>query len=219
MRGAILTGVWGAGKSTISNLVTARLIAQDCQSLLALPQAATVTAHTYTPGTPADHAVAIMEWLNSLIRFLEDSERRFRAGNLHLHRFAPQWTPTCVLETLGFDAPVYQLPIGRAEHLGMEQRLADLGLHLVVLHVPSDQIQAQCVESTRQHRGPKWDRYLDTFGRDDSRRAEYIQQAQRRLLDWATTSPLPHHIIDTSPRRWDAYASHVADVIMRGATG
>jgi hypothetical protein len=213
MRGCVLIGVWGAGKTSVYRRTIARLVDQGCQSLIAMPQAATLTTHTYAPGSPHEHATAILSWLDSLTGFLEELDHRFQSSTLPGHRSAPEWTPTCVLEGLGFDAPVYGLPLARHTLLGIEHRLTALDLHLIVLRVPARRVRVQCVESTRAQRGPKWATYLERFGPDDDTRAEYIQRGQDRLLRWAHTSPLPLHVIDTDTGDWDAYARQVADLI------
>lgn len=209
----MLAGVWGAGKTSVYQRSVARLVANGCQSLIAIPQAATLTTHTYAPGSTADHVTSIQSWLSNLAAFLDDLNRRFQASRLPNHRFAPAWTPTCVLEALGFDVPVYDLPLPREALLDIERCLAAIGLHLVVLRVPSCRIRAQCVESTRAHRGPKWTQYLNEFGPDDQTRAEHIERAQDRLLRWARTSSLPLHLIDTDTNDWDDYAREVTDLI------
>lgn len=214
MRGCVLIGVWGAGKTSVYQRTTARLINQGCQSLITMPQAATLTTHTYTQGSPHEHAASILSWLDRLTTFLEDLDRRFQASTLPSHQFAPLWTPTCVLEGLGFDAPLYGLPLARHALLDVEHRLAALGLHLVVLRVPAGRVLAQCVESTRMQRGPKWASYLERFGPDDHARAEHVLRGQNTLLRWAHSSPLPLHVIDTGTGDWDAYARQVTDLIM-----
>jgi hypothetical protein len=164
----VLAGVWGAGKTSVYQRTAARLLKDGCQSLITMPQAATITTHTYTSGQPHEHAANILSWLEVLTAFLEEIDRRFQASALPRHRFASAWTPTCVLEGLGFDAPMYGLPLDRAVLWGLEQRLGALGLHLVFLRVPDRRIRAQCVESTRLHRGAKWARYLEGFGSTDA---------------------------------------------------
>ncbi len=213
MRGCVLAGVWGAGKTSVYQRSLGRLVAAGCESLIAMPQAATITTHTYTSGAPHEHAAHILSWLDHLTAFLEETNRRFQASTLPKHRFASAWTPTCLLEGLGFDAPMYGLPISRDVLTSVEQRLAALGVHLVLLRVPDDRIRAQCVESTRHHRGPKWARYLESFGSTDARRAEHIRQVQAELIRWAQTSPLPLQVLDTTTQDWDAYSRHVAELI------
>jgi primosomal protein N' len=44
--------VWGAGKTSVYERINARLVAEGCEALISLPQAATITAHTYAPGGP-----------------------------------------------------------------------------------------------------------------------------------------------------------------------
>lgn len=213
MKGCVLIGVWGAGKTSVYQRTMARLVDQGCQSLITLPQAATLTTHTYAPGGPHEHAASILSWLDSLTAFLEDLDHRFQASTLPGHRFAPAWIPMCVLEGLGFDAPVYGLPLARHALLDIEHRLAALGLLLVVLRVPAQRVRAQCVDATRAQRGPKWASYLERFGPDDQARAEYVQRAQDTLVRWAHSSPLPLHVIDTETGDWDAYARQVANLI------
>lgn len=213
MRGCVLAGVWGAGKTSVYQRTIARLVKSGCQSLVAMPQAATITTHTYTSGEPHEHAANIVSWLNSLTTFLEDIDRRFQASTLLGHRFAPAWTPTCVLESLGFDTPIYGLPLDRDVLLGIEQHLAALDIQLVLLRVPNHRIRFQCVESTRRHRGPKWTHYLNRFGSTDATRADYIKRVQHNLLHWTQISPLPLHIIDTITEDWDSYARQITDLL------
>ncbi|MGH3567094.1 MAG: hypothetical protein ACRDRH_13895 [Pseudonocardia sp.] len=213
MRGCLLAGVWGAGKTTVYQRCIARLIADGCQSLIALPQAATLTTHTYTSGSSIDHMAGIRSWLDNLTSFLEDLDQRFQASTLPSHRFAPAWTPTCLLEGFGFDVPVYGLPLGRHPLLAIEHRLAAIGLHLVVLRVPTHRIREQCIESTRAQRGPRWNTYLDEFGPDDSARTEHVERAQDRLMHWAHSSPVPLHIIDVTGDGWDDHANEIANLI------
>lgn len=218
MRGCVLTGVWGAGKTSIYQRVIARLVDSGCQSMVAMPQAATITTHTYTPGRAAEHAIAVQSWLHNLTGFLTDLDHRFHASTLPRHRFAHAWTPTTVLEGLGFDIPVYNLLIARDALLDHEHQLAALGLHLLVLHVPDIEIRGHCVESTRRHRGEKWSAYLDGFGSDDTARAAHIQRAQDRLLTWVDTSPMPSRILDVAKQDWDGLARQVSDLISVDAT-
>lgn len=213
MRGCVLVGVWGAGKTSVYQRTVARLTTAGCQSLIAVPQAATITTHTYAPGTPAEHAGRIVSWLNHLTTFLEETNQRFQASGLGQHRFAPAWAPTCILEGLGFDVPMYELPIRRDTLNDVEGRLATLGLRLVLLRVPDDRILPQCVESTRYHRGAKWAGYLEAFGATDAARARHIRRMQAELVRWAHTSPLPLHVIDTATMDWDTYAYRVAGLI------
>lgn len=214
MRGCVLAGVWGAGKTSTYERSIARLIAGGCQSVIAVPQAATITTHIYTPGSTADHVTGIQSWLDDLTSFLEGLDSRFQASTLPNHRFAHSWTPTCLLEGLGFDLPVYELPVPRYAVLDVEHRLTAIGLGLVVLRVPDQRLQAQCIESTRIHRGPRWTKFLDGFGSDDLARTQHVQRAQDRLMRWAQTSPMRLHVIDTTTSNWDDYARQVTDLII-----
>ena len=212
MRGCVLIGVWGAGKTTVCRRVVDLLNADGCESLISIPQAATITTHMYMPGSTEDRAAAILSWIDLLATFLEDLDGRFRSSSLPTHRFSPRWTPTCVLEGLGFDVPVYGLPIDRDEVMKVERRLAALGIRLVLLRVSPERIRSQCIESTRMRRGPKWSMFLQGFGPDDQARATHILSVQNELVRWAETSPLPLEIIDVD-EEWELHAREVARLI------
>ncbi|MGJ7905513.1 hypothetical protein ACOQFL_03420 [Actinopolyspora sp. H202] len=178
-----------------------------------MPQAATITTHTYRVGNRHDQTAELLRWLDVLTCFLEDLDQRFQASTLPTHRFAFQWTPICLLEGVGFDLPLYELPVDRDQLWSHEQRLADLGVRLVVLRVPTTAILNQCLVSTRAYRGTKWGDYLQRFGTDDRERALCLDRLQRRLLEWAYSSPLPCHIIDSDDKDWDTHARRVCELI------
>lgn len=214
MRGVILTGVWGAGKTTVHGSVLRRLAAADCQHVVAIPQAATITTHTYAPGDAAAHVSAILQWLENLTGHLEDTDARFAASTLPMHRFAPQWTPTALLEGLTFDLPVYRLPTPLDRVRDLEARLADVGLTVALLRVPDDLVEEQCVRSTRVHRGPRWARYVESFGVNDGARAAHVRHVQDMLVEHAEQSPLPVKMLDTSDRAWDRLADDITAVVL-----
>jgi hypothetical protein len=213
MRGCVLAGVWGTGKSEIYRRVLTTLTSRGCDHLLALPQAASVTTCTYRPGTPQDHAAALLSWLQTLTDYLQEVDTRFRTSSLPRHRFAEYWAPTLLAEGLGFDVPVYDLPVARDQLATVEDRLAMIGVALVVLYVPPPLVQQQSVVETRHHRGPRWARYLATFGADDASIAARIASRQDELLRWARTTPMPTHVISTQRRQWQTYAEQVTRLI------
>ncbi|MBC7303277.1 MAG: hypothetical protein H5T78_20305, partial [Nocardia sp.] len=77
MRGAVLAGIWGAGKtSTYRRTLTA--LADHCDHLLAIPQAATMTTATYTPGTPDQHIEAVHTITDHLATYLNGVETHWQ---------------------------------------------------------------------------------------------------------------------------------------------
>lgn len=195
----MLAGVWGAGKTTLMRACAARLAEHPCDHLIVVPQAATVTTHTYTHGSAVEQAASMSAWIENLTGHLEVVDAAWRASTLPGHRFAPQWEPTALVEGLGFDVPVYGLPLPREEMREREARLAALGLRLFVLAVPPERVREQCVRSTRLHRGPRWGAYLEALGVDDDARAARVARAQDALMRWATASPLPLTVLDVDP--------------------
>jgi hypothetical protein len=211
----VLAGVWGAGKTTLMRACATRLAAHPCDHLIVVPQAATVTTHTYTRRSAAEQAAGMGAWIETLTGYLEVVDAAWRASTLPGHRFAPQWEPTALIEGLGFDAPVYGLPLPREEMREHEARLACLGLHLFVLAVPPERIREQCVRSTRLHRGPRWGAYLETLGAADDARAARAAAAQDALMSWAAASPMPLTVLDADPDDYERTARTILTAILR----
>lgn len=218
MTGVILAGISGAGKTTVHKMVTASLAAEGCQTLVAVPQAMTTTAHLHLAGSPARQADEVVAWLEEMTAFASCLTARARVGGLTVHREAARWTPAFVIEGFLYDIPLHDLEISRDRVAGVEQRLAGLGFTLVLLTVPPGRIQEQCVASTREHRGPGWEAHLGRLGATDAERAAVLAAAQRRLLRWAATSPLPVTEIDTSGRDWARASGAVTRIIRGNAT-
>lgn len=122
-----------------------------------------------------------------------------------------------VLEGFLYDIPLHDLMISRDRVAPLEQRMAALGFTLVLLTVPPDRIEEQCVVSTREHRGPGWAAHLSRLGTTDAERAAALASAQHRLRDWAGTSPLPVTELDTSAHTWTRAADAVVS-LLRGRT-
>ncbi|WP_066890772.1 hypothetical protein [Carbonactinospora thermoautotrophica] len=213
MNGVIIAGISGAGKTTLHRAVIAALAGAGRETLLAFPQAMTTTAHLHLAGDPAAHAAALLDWFHDAVAFAERVMHQATAGGLLTHpRYGRHWTPTLVLEGFIFDIPTHGYPIPRAAVRPLERRLAALDVTLVVLRVPPDHIQRQCVESTRRHRGERWAAHLDRLGRSDAERAAHFRRWQDDLLAWVADTPLPVVQLDTSPGRWDDYTRRIVDL-------
>ncbi|MGH3770426.1 MAG: hypothetical protein ACRDRW_03355 [Pseudonocardiaceae bacterium] len=211
MPGVILAGISGAGKTSTYQRLLAVLAQRQQETLFAVPQAMTTTAHLHLAHDPAAQAAAVLDWCTDVIGFVERTLARAHRGGLTTHR--RHWTPLLVAEGFVYDIPLHDFAIDRARIRPLEHRLATLNIALVLLSVPDERVLEQCVHSTRATRGEGWARYLAALGEDDEARAEYFRAAQRRLWHWAVHSPLPTLNIDTSQRQWDDYALAAANYV------
>lgn len=211
MPGLILAGISGAGKTSTYQRLLAVLAQRQQETLIAMPQAMTTTAHLNLAHDPAAQATAVLDWCADVIGFVERTLARAHRGGLTTHR--RHWTPLFVAEGFVYDIPLHGFAIDRARIRPLEHRLATLDIALVLLSVPDERVLEQCVHSTRATRGDGWARHLAALGEDDEARAEYFRAAQRRLRHWALHSPLSTLDIDTSQRQWGDYALTAADYI------
>ena len=215
MPGVVIAGISGSGKTHLHRAVTEAVTASGREIVLAFPQAMTTTAHQHLSADSDRQATQILEWCQQLTAFASRVHTQVRHGDLlsETENYPFNWTPMVLLEGFVFDVPLHDESITREQTRSIEKCLANMGLVLVVLEVPEDQIQAQCVESTRQHRGRGWSQHLDQLGDDDEQRADHFRTAQQRLLQWAEDSPLPTFRIDTSEQDWKGYTKQVLDII------
>lgn len=216
MPGVILAGISGAGKTSTYQRLLALLAQRQQETLIALPQAMTTTAHLHLAHDPAAQATAVLDWCADVIGFAERTLARAHRGGLTTHR--RHWTPLLVAEGFLYDIPLHDFAIDHARIRPLEHRLATLGIAVVLLSVPEERVLEQCVHSTRATRGEGWSRHLAALGEDDEACAEYFRTAQRRLRHWALNSPLSILDIDTSQRQWDDYAHTAAELVARSGS-
>jgi hypothetical protein len=67
MPGVILAGISGAGKTSTYQRLLAVLAQRQQETLLAVPQAMTTTAHLNLAHDPAAQATAVLEWCADVI--------------------------------------------------------------------------------------------------------------------------------------------------------
>jgi hypothetical protein len=158
----------------------------------------------------------VVAWLEEMVTFAAQLTTRARGGGLTTHREAAHWTPVFVLEGFLYDIPLHDLAISHARVAPIEQRLTSLGFTLVLLSVPPNRIQQQCVISTREHRGPGWSAHLRRFGATDTERAVAFGAAQQRLYDWVASGPLSVIEFDTSAGNWAQITTTVVEILRDG---
>lgn len=215
MPGVIIAGISGAGKTHLHRSVVEAVTASGREIVLAFPQAMTTTAHQHLSGNSTGQATQILEWCRQLTVFAECVHTQASEGNLlsETENYPFNWTPMVLLEGFVFDIPLHDFAISREQVRETEERLAALGIVLVVLEVPQHQIKRQCVESTRRYRGQGWSQHLDRLGGDDDERAEHFRRAQQRLFEWADDSALSVYRISTGGQDWTAYTQQVLGIV------
>lgn len=214
MPGALICGVSGAGKSHLYRTLVATCAAQGREILLSFPQAMSTTAHIHLGGNPQAQRAHVVDWCESLVAFAERVHHQAIDGGLVSRRenYPFNWMPMLLLEGFTFDIALW-FGIARDVLIPFEHRLAKLGVFLVILYVPEREILAQCVRSTRRHRGPGWSKYLSSLGQSDRERAHHFERQQGLLFAWAAESPMRALPITTITQDWHGYASRLVSAI------
>ena len=79
----------------------------------------------------------------------------------------------------------------------------------VLLKLPEDEIYNRSILSTRIHRKPNWRVYLDGFNMTDEQLTTMFTEKQEKLLNLANHSPCATLTINTSEMSWDLYIDEI----------
>lgn len=213
MPGLCIAGISGAGKTNLHRAITRTITQAGREIVMAFPQAMTTTAFQHLARKPDQRAAATLRWAENLVSFAEQVHDQAVQGDLlsDQENYPFNWQPMLLLEGFVFDIPLHDVPIRREEALSIEKRLDSLGLILVLLVVPEEQILEQCVESTRQNRGEGWNKHLQSLGDTDADRARHFSNQQKKLVEWADQSPMQSIQICTGEQNWDAIALKIIE--------
>lgn len=79
----------------------------------------------------------------------------------------------------------------------------------VILKLSEAEIYNRSIVSTRIHRKPSWCSYLDGFNMSDEQLTTMFKEKQKKLLDLANHSLCPTLTINTSEMSWDQYIDEI----------
>ena len=79
----------------------------------------------------------------------------------------------------------------------------------VLLSLPENEIYNRSILSTRIHRKPSWSAHLDGFNMNDEQLTTMFKEKQEKLLDLASHNLCPTLTINTSEMSWDSYIDKI----------
>ena len=207
MKGLILEGIVGSGKSSILHSLRKHVV-EDGASSLILDE--TLTERPMEPLHSADvsRSLSHLTRLLQLIKDLHDLEasvqRSFQTGvRFLLERFH---FSHC-LDIAGFER--------FAAYAEIDKQMMELGSKLVVLTVQEDLIRERSVVSTKKLRGESWSRYLTQISETEEGVAAYYAAQQEHFMALCHKSAIPSMAVDTSNRDWEEASFQIVDFLNR----
>lgn len=79
----------------------------------------------------------------------------------------------------------------------------------VLLRLPENEIYNRSISSTRVHRKPSWSAYLDGFNMNDEQLTTMFKEKQEKLFDLVSHSNCPTLTLNTSEMSWDSYMDEI----------
>jgi tRNA uridine 5-carbamoylmethylation protein Kti12 len=194
MSSVIVTGLWGAGKTTYIRDHLSELLSQGNESLISVGPALLSGQIVVDEATKLYRTVC-GEHVARLVSDRKSAQHALRTSS-RIGTLMPRW----VFDSLMFNVPVYGVGGAREDYLPLEQTLSENDTIVKYLRVPQDKLIQVCVEATISDRGEKWKAYLRRISLNfDGGLDEMLQARLSSLESWLYSSPLH---VDVVEREW-----------------
>lgn len=189
MKTLMLTGITGAGKSTLFKHMTKKAIDLEFSSKMFF---SAYHCQNFFKETNFN-SESLYAFYKSIYDF-ESIEYSKTIGAL----FENSFYNVCLEYNLNFE------DISRIETLLQKHQCKQ-----VLLSLPENEIYNRSISSTRVHRKPSWSEYLDGFNMNDERLTTMFKEKQEKLLNLASHNPCSTLTINTSEMNWDSYIDKI----------
>lgn len=207
MKGLILEGIVGSGKSSILRFLRKQIIESGASSLI-LDEA--ITERHLEPLRSSDvvHSIKHLNRLVQLMQNLYDLESAAQKTNHSSVQFLlERFHFSHCLDIAGFD---------RFEaYKDIDQQMLGLGSKLVVLVLREDFIRDRSVVSTKKLRGEAWTHYLEQISKTEEGVVSYYVAQQKQFVALCSRSSIPSMVVDTSNGDWEEVSYQIVDFLNR----
>jgi thymidylate kinase len=207
MRGLILEGIVGSGKSSVLRSLKKQLTEQDGSSMVLSEH---ITERPMEPLRSAnlEKSLSHLGQLVCLIKQINDIEQSVQKY--------PYPSVQFILERFHFS---HCLDIAGFEKFDafveIDRQMESLGSKLVVLTLHEKLILDRSIVSTKKTRTEAWAKYLAQIADSDEGAAGYYKKQQDDFVSLCEKSEIPSMVVDTSNRDWDEVSFQVIDFLNR----
>ncbi len=203
MRGIILEGIPGSGKTAVFRHLHRLLSDGDCPSLFLSESCTERTLEPLNKSTVRKSLGALNTVLNFILHFKNLSCKS--NGNVIKRYILERFHLSHCLDIAGKDF-FY-------EYTSIDRRLGEFNATVVVFTMDVNVIEQRSVIRTKQNRPAAWSKYLSSLGNTDTEIARYYIQQQENFLFLCSQSGLPHIQIDTTNENWPEAANTILQTL------
>ena len=207
MKGLILEGIVGSGKSSILLFLRKQIIENGSSSLI-LDEA--ITERPLEPLSSSNVETSLLH-LNRLVELM------VRLYDLETAAQKPiESRVQFVLERFHFSHCLDIAGFERfAAYADIDKQMMGLGSKLVVLTMKEDLIRERSVLSTKKFRGEAWSGYLEQIAETEEGVSAFYAAQQEHFIALCRMSTIPSMAVDTSNCDWEEASFQIVDFLNR----
>lgn len=200
MRGLLIDGIYGSGKSSIREALQRRKSLISSESTLFLSETFTQRLAEYDIGHNGSN---ILKSMGAILSVLEKISFMYNSSKISQDPRREMFSLFYFLESLHFNACArHQLSFDLFQEV--DNRLASMKCKAVFIDIPEDQLLEQTVLSTKKYRHKEWGTYLDArYGENDIDKLEKISILQKQMKKAFMQSSMDKLVVSSKGCNWE----------------
>lgn len=200
MKGLILEGIYGSGKSSVMSSLKEKIGDIRSDSCLFFSEVFTQRMKEHLIDQSPRESLLPMKTLVDQITVLSALYAQSRMPN---DKRREMFSLSYLFESFHLNAAV-RYNLEWEDIAEIDRNLSSEKCKVVFLKIPEDQIKARSIVMTRQTRDPEWSEYLQThYKMLDDDLADKFMDMQRKMEALLGKTTMPVSILDTGNMNWD----------------